>query len=88
MHQGFKAAMDEYRDFFENYISFYKSINTNDPDYITKYASLMKEYIEVAETLEYLETLENEKLTKDEEAYIVYIVTDINAKLLAIIGGK
>ena len=82
LHKDFKTAMDKYQTYFDSYINLLKSIEKSDADYFIQYADLMKKYIEVAEALEYLDNLENDDLTKDEQAYLIYVVTDISARLL------
>ena len=80
LHQDFKAVMDQYQKFFDTYIDLLLSLNKNDPDYATKYFDLMNQYVDVSLALEKLDN--TEELTEDESMYCIYIMNDVNARLL------
>ena len=79
----FKAAMDSYEKFFDEYVAIMKKYqeNPNDLSILTDYAAYVGQY---ADMMQKLEKWENEDLNAAEAAYYVEVQTRINQKLLEI----
>ena len=79
----FKAAMDSYEKFMDEYIAFMKKYNENPSDIglLSDYAAYMKKY---AEMLDKFEAWETEDMGAAEAAYYVEVQTRVNKKLLEI----
>lgn len=74
----FKAAMDSYVDFFEQYAEFMKSYDSNDLTMLAKYTELLQQY---SETMQKFEELGKEEMTDEETSYYI----DTNAKIQKIL---
>ena len=77
----FKATMDSYEAFFDEYIDFMKAMS-DDPSnmaMLLKYASMMTQY---AETMEKLEAIDESKLSPSDDAYYIEVMARIEVKLL------
>lgn len=79
----FKAAMDRYEAFFDEYVDFMKSYNsaTNPLGMMGEYASMMQRY---AQAMEALEKIDENALTTAELQYYNEVMQRINQKLLGI----
>ena len=77
----FKATMDSYEAFFDEYIAFMKAMS-DDPSNTTmllKYAAMMTQY---AETMEKLDAIDESKLSPADDAYYIEVMARIEVKLL------
>ncbi len=77
----FKAMMDSYEAFFDEYIAFMKTMS-DDPDntlMLLKYASMVTQY---AETMEKLDAIDESKLSPADDAYYIEVMARIEVKLL------
>lgn len=86
VRKEFKEALDKYCEYFDNYIALAKSLSVNDPNYLSQYTSLMEKYLEVVQAVEYLDGINDEELTKDEAAYLLWVITKVNTDLLSVIS--
>ena len=79
--EEFKATMDSYEDFYDEYIDFMETFaNTDDTsEMMAEYIEFMAEYAEVTEALS---AMEDEEMTDEEYAYFIEVQTRINQKLL------
>ena len=79
----FKAAMDSYEAFFDEYVAIMKKYKENPTDLsiLTDYASYMGQY---AETMQKLEEWESKDLNTAEAAYYVEVQARITQKLLEV----
>ena len=79
----FKAAMDSYEKFFDEYVAIMKKYKENPTDMsiLTDYAKYMGQY---ADMMQKLEDWENEDLNAAETAYYVDVQARITKKLLEI----
>ncbi len=77
VHAKFKAVMDEYDEFFDEYVKLMK--NPND---MLKFATFMTQYAETMDALSALE--DDENMTNDDLAYYTYIMSNISIKLLTV----
>jgi len=77
----FKAAMDSYEQFFDEYLSVMNEMTTNPSDLsiLQKYTKFMGKY---AETMKKFEAIKNEDMTPEEESYYLEVSARINQKLL------
>lgn len=75
---SFKATMDKYEKFFDEYVDFMKRYADSDysPDMLTDYTKLMTTY---SEYMEELEKIENDKSDMTNEDWAYYI--DVNARI-------
>ena len=83
MRPEFKAAMDEYEEFFDDYVELMKKLekNPDDPMLLLKSAKFMVQY---AETMEALEAWEDDDLNSKELNYYITVTNRINKKLLEV----
>lgn len=81
----FKATMDSYEAFFEEYCAFMKKYQENPTDLglLADYAVFMQQY---TETMEAMENLENDDLNTAELAYYVEVNARITKMLLEVAG--
>lgn len=80
----FKAAMDSYEDFIDEYVEFmkkYKESDGKDVSLLSDYADYMQKYTEFAEDFE---KWENEELTTAETAYYIEVQARVSQKLLEV----
>lgn len=79
----FKAAMDSYEEFFDEYVAFMKKYKANPTDLslLTDYANYMSQY---ADMMQKFEKWENEDLNTAEAAYYVDVQARITKKLLEV----
>ena len=78
----FKAAMDSYEAFFDEYIAFMERYANSDGDLslLTDYMEYMSQY---TETMEKLNSIEENELTSAELLYYSEVMSRISQKLLA-----
>lgn len=83
MRPEFKAAMDEYEEFFDDYVELMKKLekNPDDPMLLLKSAKFVVQY---AETMEALENWEDDDLNSKELNYYITVTNRINKKLLEV----
>ncbi len=77
----FKAAMDSYESFFDEYIDFMKAMS-RDPTNTTlllRYTAVMTQY---AETMEKLEAIDESRLSPADDAYYIEVMARIEVKML------
>lgn len=79
----FKATMDEYEAFFNEYCDFMESYSQNpsDPMLIAEYASMMSQY---SDTMAALEAIDESSLSAADSAYYLEVQTRINQRLLEV----
>ena len=79
----FKAAMDSYEAFFDEYVAIMKKYKENPTDMsiLTDYATYMGQY---ADMMQKFEAWENEDLSKAELAYYIDVQARITKKLLEV----
>lgn len=79
----FKAAMDSYEEFFDEYVAIMKKYKANPTDMsiLSDYAKYMGQY---ADMMEKFEKWENEDLNTAEAAYYVDVQARITKKLLEV----
>jgi len=79
----FKAAMDSYEKFFDEYVAIMKKYKANPTDMsiLTDYANYMGQY---ADMMQKFEKWENEDLNTAEAAYYVDVQARITKKLLEV----
>lgn len=77
----FKAAMDSYEAFFDEYCEFMKKYNNSDDtiSMMADYASYMAQY---ADTMEKMEAIDEDDLSDAEVMYYAEVSTRISQKLL------
>ena len=77
----FKATMDSYEAFFDEFIDFLKVMSDDSDDIGTllRYASMMMQY---ADTLEKLEAIDESMLSPADDAYYIEVMARIELKLL------
>ena len=80
----FKAAMDSYEEFMDEYVVFIKKYNANPSDMslLLDYANYMKKY---AEFVEDFEKWENEDMNAAETAYYIDVQARVSKKLLEVL---
>lgn len=77
----FKAAMDSYEAFFDEYCEFMKAMS-DDPTnfaYLMEYAEMMTKYAEMTEKLD---AIDEDELSPADSAYYIEVMARIDAKLL------
>ena len=81
----FKAAMDSYEDFMDEYVAFMKKYNENPTDLtlIGEYSEFMTEYAQFAEDFA---KWENEEMNAAETAYYLEVQSRVSQKLLEVSG--
>ena len=79
----FKAAMDSYEEFMDEYVAFMKKYmdNPNDVGLLVDYADYMRKY---ADFVEDFEKWENEELNIEETAYYIEVKGRVSKKLLEV----
>ena len=79
----FKAAMDSYEAFFDEYVAIMKKYKENpmDMSILADYAKYMGQY---ADMMQKIEALENEDLNIAEAAYYAEVMARISKKLLEV----
>lgn len=80
----FKAAMDSYEAFFDEYVAFmkkYEESNGSDLSLLTDYASYMSKY---ADMMADLEAWNSEDMSTEEAAYYIEVQSRITQKLLEV----
>ena len=77
----FKATMDSYEAFFDEYIAFMKAMSEdpNNTAMLLKYATMMMQY---TETMEKLDAIDESKLSPADDAYYIEVMARIEVKLL------
>ena len=77
----FKATMDSYEAFFDEYIAFMKAMSDdpNNTAMLLKYATMMMQY---TETMEKLDAIDESKLSPADDAYYIEVMARIEVKLL------
>lgn len=83
MRPEFKAAMDSYEDFFDEYCEFMKKFKANPSDFelLNAYADFMDEY---ADYMEKLDEWEGEDMNEAELKYYTEVTLRIEKKLLEV----
>lgn len=81
----FKAAMDSYEKFFDEYVEFMQAYTENPTDVglLMKAASFLTKY---SETLDAMESWEGRDLNNAELAYYIEVTARIETKLLGVMG--
>lgn len=81
----FKATMDSYEVFFDEYVEFMQAYaqNPSDVGLMLKYANFLSKY---ADTMEALEGWEDRDLNSAELAYYIEVTARIETKLLRALG--
>ena len=77
----FKASMDSYEAFFDEYIDFMKAMS-EDPSNMTmllRYTAMMAQY---SETMEKLDAIDESKLSPADDAYYIEVMARIEVKLM------
>ena len=80
----FKAAMDSYEAFFDEYVAFMIAYKESD-DVVSmagEYTAMMTEYLE---TMTALQEVDQETLSDEEALYYAEVMLRINQKLLEIV---
>ena len=79
----FKAAMDSYEKFMDEYVAFMKKYTENPTDIgiLSDYADYMSKY---AEFVESFEKWENEEMNAEETAYYIDVQARVSKKLLEV----
>lgn len=81
----FKAAMDSYEEFFDEYIEFIKEYESAEPtemlEMLTDYTEYMTDF---AEAMEALEEMEDDEMSTEEALYYAQVSSRIAQKLLTI----
>ena len=81
----FKAAMDSYEEFFDEYIEFIKEYESAEPtemlEMLTDYTEYMTDF---AEAMDALEEMEDDEMSAEEALYYTQVSSRITQKLLAI----
>lgn len=79
----FKAAMDSYEEFMDEYVAFMKKYmdNPNDIGLLVDYADYMRKY---ADFVEDFEKWENEEMNVEETAYYIEVQGRVSKKLLEV----
>ena len=77
----FKAAMDSYEAFFDEYCAFMKSMSEDPTDFnfLLQYADMMARY---ADTMEKLDEIDEDELSPADAAYYIEVMARIELKLL------
>lgn len=83
MDPDFKAAMDHYEQFVDEYVSFMKKYEQNPEDMslLVEYADLMREYATLTEAFE---QWEEKDLTATEAAYYIEVIARVSEKMLEV----
>lgn len=79
----FKAAMDSYEAFFDEYCDFLKAMD-DDPSnftFLMEYAEMMLRY---ADTMDKLDAIDEDELSDADLAYYIEVMARINKKLIEI----
>ncbi len=74
----FKAAMDEYEKFFDQYVEVLKNYEKDPASYLTEYTQMLTQY---AETMEKLDEIDSDSLSAADSAYYLEVMARINSKL-------
>lgn len=79
----FKTAMDNYEDFFDEYIEFMQkfSNSTNTTDMLSDYMDYLEK---LTKTMDAMEALDDGSLSPEEEAYYLEVTTRVYQKLLTV----
>lgn len=85
IHPEFKATMDSYEAFFNEYAELMKAVSENPSDIslMMKYAEFMGKY---AEMLDALENIDESELSTAELSYYIEVTARIEQKLLSAIS--
>ena len=77
----FKAVMDSYEAFFDEYCDFMKSMSDDPTDlsYLMEYADMMSLY---ADMMEKLDSIDEDSLSPADDAYYIEVTARIEVKLL------
>ena len=76
----FKNTMDEYEAFFDDYVEFIQMYEeSNDIAMMGKYAEMMNQYVV---SMQALENMDTEAMTKEEQAYYIEVMSRISQKML------
>ena len=80
----FKAALDSYEEFFDEYIEFIDKYETTDT---TEMLNMLSDYMEYmtdfTEAMEALDEMENDEMSTEEALYYAHVTSRISQKLLA-----
>lgn len=81
----FKAAMDRYESFMNDYVAFMKKYQANPTDFslLSDYADYMAKY---ADFVTAFEKWEEEELNVDELSYYIEVQARVSQKLLEVVG--
>lgn len=83
VNPDFKAMMDEYEAFFDEYVAFMEQYlaNPGDLSYLNSFASMMAQY---EETMQALNSIDQDSLSADDLAYYLETMARINEKLASV----
>ncbi len=82
----FKAAMDSYEAFFDEYIDFMKKYESASDDELIEMMAEYNRYLsQYIETTEKIEAIDEDELTSEELQYYLEVTTRINGKLAGIL---
>lgn len=77
----FKASMDEYEQFFDQYVEFMNSYDSSSPEMLLEYGELMTQY---SETMDALDAIDENSLSDADLAYFNEVMGRINQKLAGV----
>ncbi len=77
----FRASMDSLEEFFNKYVDFMNSYDTNDPLMLVEYGEMMTQY---ADAMGKIEAIDEGTLSAEDLAYYTEVMGRINQKLLEV----
>ncbi len=80
--EQFRQKMDAYEAFFDSYIAFMRTYDSDDTSAMLEYLSMMAKY---AEAIEALDSIDESQLTPEEDAYYLEVMLRIQQKLMTVI---
>ncbi|MBQ8160440.1 MAG: hypothetical protein IJ083_06765 [Clostridia bacterium] len=82
VHEDFKAAMDAYEAFFDEYVAFMSSAGSLTD--VLRYTEMTLRY---AEAMEKLDKLDESDMDTDDSLYFTWVMLKIEEKLLKTLGS-
>ncbi|HAE16492.1 MAG TPA: hypothetical protein DCG51_08080 [Erysipelotrichaceae bacterium] len=77
--EEFKQKMDALEQFFDSYVEFMKTYDSTDTAAMVKYLNMMNEY---TKAMEALDSIDESKLTPEQDNYYLQVMLRIDQKLL------